>query len=49
VIGELKGTNPSVVMEIPAYKQLELRELDVSPCEQYSLGEMARKKMKYEN
>jgi hypothetical protein len=28
---------------------IELRESDVSPCEQYSLGEMARKKMKYEN
>jgi hypothetical protein len=23
-------------------KKLELRESDVSPCEQYSLGEMAR-------
>jgi hypothetical protein len=29
--------------------QLELPESDVSPCEQYSLGEMARTKMKYEN
>jgi hypothetical protein len=29
--------------------KLELRESDVSPCEQYSLGEMARSKMKYEN
>jgi hypothetical protein len=28
---------------------LELRESDVSPCEQYSLGEMAGPKMKYEN
>jgi hypothetical protein len=30
-------------------EELELRESDVSPCEQNSLGEMARKKMKYEN
>jgi hypothetical protein len=29
--------------------KLELRESDVSPCEQYSLREMARTKMKYEN
>jgi hypothetical protein len=31
--------------------KLEPREWDVSPCEQYSLGEMrlARTKMKYEN
>jgi predicted RNase H-related nuclease YkuK (DUF458 family) len=28
---------------------LELRESNVSPCEQCSLGEMARTKMKYEN
>jgi hypothetical protein len=28
--------------------KLELRESDVSPCEQCSLGEMARTKMKYE-
>jgi hypothetical protein len=28
--------------------RLELRESDVSPCEQYSLGEMARTKMKYD-
>jgi hypothetical protein len=29
--------------------KLELRESDVLPCEQYSLGEMARTKMKYKN
>jgi hypothetical protein len=29
--------------------KLELRKWDVSPCEQYSLGKMARTKMKYEN
>jgi hypothetical protein len=29
--------------------QLELRESDVSPCEQYRLREMAWTKMKYEN
>jgi hypothetical protein len=40
------------VKEILSYwtdKELELRESDVSPCEQYSLGETARTKMKYEN
>jgi hypothetical protein len=31
------------------FKKLELRKSDVSPCERYSLGEMARTKMKYEN
>jgi hypothetical protein len=31
------------------FLKLELRESDVSPFEQYSLGEMARIKMKYEN
>jgi hypothetical protein len=31
------------------FAQLELRESYVSPCEPYSLGEMARTKMKYEN
>jgi hypothetical protein len=30
-------------------EQLELRKSDVSPCEQNSLGEMARTKMKFEN
>jgi hypothetical protein len=29
--------------------KLELRESDVSPCEQYSLREMAKTKMKFEN
>jgi hypothetical protein len=29
--------------------KLELPKSDVSPCEQYSLGEIARTKMKYEN
>jgi hypothetical protein len=32
-----------------AMTKLELRESDVSPCEQCSLGEIARTKMKNEN
>jgi hypothetical protein len=31
------------------FSKLEFRESDVSLCEQYSLGEMARTKIIYEN
>jgi hypothetical protein len=43
-------SNPHATFKVSTLisKKLELRESDVSPCEQCSLGEMARTKMKYE-
>jgi hypothetical protein len=44
----IPGAGPILTLG-PLFEQLELRESDVSPCEQYSLGEMARTKMIFEN